>query len=369
VKRVPVADLRPGLQMARDLSDGQGRILLRRGLRITGAHIRALEDRGYTWVYVSDDASDDIVVEDIVSSYISSSTEPILRALAGLRRPTAGPSADEATHLAEQERIASVIGGVLSADVLTALARMASADTTLVYHGLHTAIVGLWLGARMGLGEGAMRSLATACMLHDCGKTRLADHILLLPTLSREQLGELRDHPLQGMQMARELGIDDLEVTAAIAQHHERQDGKGYPRGLRGSNRVESSHQTGRIALAAEITAVADTVAILLSDTVATTPLQPEQATWTLYQLSGTVLNRQLVNHLLAGETRLPVGLRVYVSSGRYAGFRGTVVRTSPLDGSQAVVRLVHDSGGGWIGPVELDTAEEGGVCLLGELS
>ena len=79
----------------------------------------------------------------------------------------------------------------------------------------------------------------------------------------------------------------------------------GYPRGS--ARTAESSHQTGRIALAAEITAVADTVAILLSDTAATTPLQPSKPPDPLPARG--LLNRQLVNHLWRA-TRLPVGLR-----------------------------------------------------------
>ncbi|NPV06670.1 MAG: HD domain-containing protein [Anaerolineae bacterium] len=366
-----MSELRPGLQLARDVSDGKGGLLLRRGVSLNSSYIRALDERGFAWVYVVDEVSDGIVVEDMVAGYLRSSAESVLRSLAGLQSGMAGQQRRLPEALMEQELgdVSRVMGHVLSAGVLTALARMASVDTTLLFHGLHTATAALWLGWRMSLNEGSMRSLALGGMLHDCGKAKLSHHTFLLPTLSPEQQADLQRHPLLGLQMTRELGVDDQDAIAAVAQHHERQDGRGYPRGLRGTNRIASGYQTGRIALAAEVIALADAYAMLTTETLVTAPLAAGQVARALHRLSGTVLNRQLVRHLLEGRRQVPIGIGVYVASGRHSGCRGTVVRNSCLDPEHVVVRLVQDSGGGRMRPVELDTAEEEGACLLAELS
>ncbi len=378
MKRVPISELRPGMAVARDVADGKGGLLLRRGVNLSPSYIRALEDRGFAWVYVSDDATDVIVVEDLVSTYAAGSVQHVVRRLQSLTAVYSddavsasddGPQGDQALLEQECEEIACVLNQVLTANIVTALARMASVDAALLSHGLDTAAVAVHFGMRMGLDDQGLCSIAAGCMLHDCGKALMGHHILLLPVLSDGQLSELRRHPLMGLQMARELDVDDPDVTAIIAQHHERQDGLGFPRGLRGNNRINAGQQAGRISLPAEIGALADTCTVLTTDTLTGARLDDVQVALTLRRMAGTMLNRRLVDHFLQGSYSVPVGLPAYVRTGRYAGCRGTVVRVSPSDRSGVVVRLMQDSGGSWMQPLEVDTAEERDAGLSAVLS
>jgi len=379
MRRVPLTELQAGMIVARDVADGKGGLLLRRGVNLSSAYIHALEERGFVWVYISDEATDLFVAEESVAAYMSNSCPAILRTLSGvLARSRSGdaPAANDQTDLAvgeatlaqDTDAVSCVISQVLGANIVTALARMAAFDQTLLYHGLATAVVAVSFASRLSFNESSVRSLAAGCLLHDCGKTLIGEHVCLLPVLSGDQLAVLRHHPLLGLQMARELGVDDQQAIAIIGQHHERQDGLGYPRNLRGSNRVSGQQQSGRIALAAEIAAVADSYAMLATNTLREGSLTGEQLALSLRRVSGAVLNRQLVSHFLDGVRSVPVGVSAYVQGGRYAGCRGMVVRWSPVNPGHVVVRLTLGDGGAWMQPLELDMGDEPEAGLVAVL-
>ena len=78
-------------------------------------------------------------------------------------------------------------------------------------------------------------SLRLACELHDVGKIEVSDSVLNKGgPLTSEELHQLRKHPRTGRQILEPL-LDDEAVLAAVAWHHERWDGRGYPDGLAGA--------------------------------------------------------------------------------------------------------------------------------------
>lgn len=108
--------------------------------------------------------------------------------------------------------------------------------------------------------------------LHDLGKLAVPDRILLKPgPLSQSERAEMQQHTVRGRAMidsiARNFGmeqLDGLDLLRHIAEsHHERIDGSGYPRGLRGNE----------IPLESRIVAVADAFDALTS-------ARPYKATW-----------------------------------------------------------------------------------------
>jgi HD-GYP domain-containing protein (c-di-GMP phosphodiesterase class II) len=95
-------------------------------------------------------------------------------------------------------------------------------------------------------------------LLHDIGKIGVPDAILRKPAkLTEEEWVRMREHPLHGQKILG--GIEFLEgASKVVAQHHERWDGTGYPRGLKGEE----------IDLSARIFAVADAFDAMVSDRV-----------------------------------------------------------------------------------------------------
>lgn len=101
-------------------------------------------------------------------------------------------------------------------------------------HSLHLAELALQVGLRLGLAAEQLDQLTYAALMHDLGKIGIPDAILLKPgPLSASEWETMRQHPTIGRRALER--IDILKEAAEIVeQHHERFDGKGYPKGLSG---------------------------------------------------------------------------------------------------------------------------------------
>ena len=108
----------------------------------------------------------------------------------------------------------------------------------------------------MGLPIDQTRMIARGAMLHDIGKVAIADAILRKPgSLSHEEIVTVHEHPRFGYLMLLKFPflVDPAEI---VYSHHERYDGGGYPRRLKGQ----------QIPLGARIVAVANTLDSITSD-------------------------------------------------------------------------------------------------------
>ena len=130
-------------------------------------------------------------------------------------------------------------------------------------HTLRVTEMAMALARIIGLSEGDLVHLRRGALLHDIGKMGIPDAILLKPAqLSPEEWEIMRRHPRYAYEMLSPIDylLPALEIPYC---HHEKWDGSGYPRGLKGEH----------IPLTARIFAVADVWDALRSD-------RPYRAGW-----------------------------------------------------------------------------------------
>ena len=107
------------------------------------------------------------------------------------------------------------------------------------------------LAQLMGLSETDALLLQYASPMHDIGKVAISDAILLKPgKLTDIEFEQMKLHAVYGYNIFRKSERELLKTAATIAhEHHERWDGGGYPRGLKGEN----IHIFGRITAVADV--------------------------------------------------------------------------------------------------------------------
>jgi HD-GYP domain-containing protein (c-di-GMP phosphodiesterase class II) len=123
------------------------------------------------------------------------------------------------------------------------------ADDYTYRHSAGVSMMAAMIGGWMNLPEDEISRLAMAGMLHDLGKLYISPKILQKPgRLDADEYEQIKRHPELGYEcLMRQPEVDERVALVAL-QHHEREDGGGYPYGIRGS----------QMDLMSKIVAVAD---------------------------------------------------------------------------------------------------------------
>lgn len=141
------------------------------------------------------------------------------------------------------------------------------------------------LAEGLGLHESEVKSLGYIALMHDCGKIGIPDNILTKPSrLSKEEFKIMQEHTTHGAKALENFTSINGIVEGAL-YHHERYDGKGYPKGLKGED----------IPFYARIICVADALDAMNSDRCYRPHLEPEVIKRELANNSGTQFDPKIV--------------------------------------------------------------------------
>jgi len=119
-------------------------------------------------------------------------------------------------------------------------------------HSVNVGVLGVMLSNALFKRNDAheMHELGAGFFLHDLGKVRVDTEIINKPgKLTDEEMKKMRAHPYQSYKMLQEAGQLSEECRIIALQHHERDDGKGYPKRLAG----KEIHVYGRIGCIADV--------------------------------------------------------------------------------------------------------------------
>ncbi|MBR3305952.1 MAG: HD domain-containing protein [Lachnospiraceae bacterium] len=166
-------------------------------------------------------------------------------------------------------------------------------DTLNVGHSFRVAYYSRLIAQRMAPAYGYAQEMVDQCyytaLLHDIGKIGIPDAILNKPKgLSDDEYAIMKSHAEKGAELLKDVDIvKDLAIGAGC--HHERMDGKGYPRGLKGEE----------IPRIARIIAVADTFDAMYSTRPYRKQMPLEEVLAEIKRISGNQLDPAVVDTLL----------------------------------------------------------------------
>ena len=194
-------------------------------------------------------------------------------------------------------------------DALLCLTKIREKDDYLLEHSLNVAILLANFAKHLGMTDNEVNELSYAGFLHDLGKIMIPDEILHKPgRLTDEEMDIMKGHVQHGVDHLLETDIQP-HLVQAVAEHHERLDGLGYPKGKKGDE----------ISMAGRMLAIADMYDALTADRVYKSGMSSQKAFSILMSEAPTRLDMYLVQQFIKCLGIYPVGSLVLLSNERLA--------------------------------------------------
>jgi len=197
----------------------------------------------------------------------------------------------------------------------------------LVSHTMRTTVLAITIGLQLRMPQTKLIELGVASVLHEIGMLRLSPNLYMKDSaLTPAERNQILTHPIISYNILKDMHFP-LNILLGILDHHEREDGSGYPRRIRGNN----------ISLYAKIIAVA------CSFEAITAPRHFKEARTTYdamiemlknphHQYDDTVLKA-----LLYSLSIYPIGAFVYLSNGKVA----QVIDVAPDNPKNPIVQII----------------------------
>lgn len=201
-----------------------------------------------------------------------------------------------------------------------------------ISHPLRTAILCELIGLQLAWSDEVRMSSLSASLTMNIAKLVL-QHKLQLQTeaISPAQFTLLREHCTAGAEMLRNMGVVDAIWLNAVAQHHERADGSGYPQALKAET----------ISREAKLLAVADSYAAMIVDHAYRRAAPGNGALKEIYLQRGKKMDAEMADTLVKVVGVFPPGSYVRLANGEVA----VVTRPGATPTTPAVVSFVNPRG------------------------
>jgi HD-GYP domain-containing protein (c-di-GMP phosphodiesterase class II) len=195
-------------------------------------------------------------------------------------------------------------------EALQLVSSLRETDASAYTHALQVAVFLVAFGREVGFSKAELQHLGQVGMLLDIGKLRVRRELLdKRGNLTTVEFAAVKQHVEYGLEMIRSSRSVHPDVVAGVAQHHERINGGGYPRGLRADH----------ISAFGQMAGIVDTFAALTSARPYADPIPPYDAMRKLQGWSETSFRGALVQQFIQAIGIFPVGSLVELSTGETA--------------------------------------------------
>lgn len=304
MRLISIDEAKPGMKLAKAIYRAEDEsILLRSNAKLKLSYINRIKALNYTYIYVQDPDE----MEE------SSSLEPIkqetrIKARLLLKKTYWQLKMNEKVDAVKiknivKEMVDQILG---EPGIVYNIIDIRTHDNYTYAHSVNVCVISLLIGSAMGLGRNELEFLGIGAMLHDIGKISIDSKILNKPAkLNPEEFEVIKKHSRSGYELLKsKVGISFLPAHVAL-QHHEREDGSGYPRKLTGK----------RIHLFAKITAVADVYDAMTSHRIYCEATPSHVAMQEISSLGGLKFDQAVINNFLKIVAPYPAGSVLLLSN------------------------------------------------------
>ncbi|CAG7641646.1 HD-GYP domain-containing protein [Paenibacillus allorhizosphaerae] len=337
MRLLPTRSCTPGMRLGKSIHSEEGVVLLNENVELTQGLIQRLKQYGVDFLYIKDDVTDDVKIEDPLSD------ETRLKALSEIRTHYRQfMEANSRSKFSKSHLLGRAFGNVMKMIVddlsekqgtLIMLMNMNVLNNYLYQHSLNVCIYTTMLGMVNGYSKDDIMTLGIGALLHDIGKTKINQDIIKKQgRLTAEEFAEVKKHAEIGYRLLKDEPNMPLLSAHCAFQHHEREDGSGYPRGIGGKDIHEY----------AKWIAVADSYDAMTTHRAHRLAMLPHQAMEVLFAGVGSLYEQKKVALFRDNVAIYPLGLTVSLSTGE----TGVVVGVNPTAPQRPVVRVLTGPGG-----------------------
>jgi HD-GYP domain len=333
--RLHISDLKEGDILLKDTFNGYGLHVLSEGTLLQQKDIAKLFQHQIDYVDIKDRHTAEQPVHRTLETSVSPKWLPSVRpdyenAVKGFQdlfqKATNGGAV-------KQDEVAAAFQPLLKnfqmeRDVVSMLLLLNTADDYTYQHSVQVGMLSYYLSFWLGYTELEALEISKAGYLHDIGKSRIPSSILNKPAkLTDEEFEQVKKHTLYGHDIIQHSFEDQSEILAISAlQHHERNDGSGYPHGLHGDE----------IHPVAKIIAVVDIYSAMISERVYKKKRDLFFVLKELYKMSFNELDAHTTHTFIKHMIPNFIGKKAVLESGEV----GTIVMTHPTEFFHPLIQL-----------------------------
>lgn len=213
-------------------------------------------------------------------------------------------------------------------------------------HSMDTAVVALLVAQVMKKSTEEILTIVAAALTMNIGMLRQHDHFQdKQGPLTDKELELIKKHPEESVRLLQQAGINNPDWLTYVLQHHENEDGSGYPGGLSGQ----------AIAQNAKIISLADRYCARVTGRTYRQPLLPSAALRGLFVEDSKTIDTHLAPYFIHELGMYPPGTYVRLHNGEI----GVVTRKGKQASTPVVHALIGPRGALLSFPIQRDTAKE----------
>ena len=320
IERIPIKRVQPGMVAADEVFRPDDNLpVVQRGTELTRPIIERLHSHGVTHVLVDlvDEAQEETKPEELLIPEAKPIISETLRdeAVSGIRRmfDAVGGGAENMTTAYQVVKevnaiVDQLVDTLTESNSLIHITDLKSHDEYTYHHSLSVAVLSIAIGQSLGLSDSQLKVVGRCAMLHDIGKVLVPVNLINKPgRLSHMEFFVVKQHPRKGYEYLSKGVIENEILRQGVLCHHEKVNGTGYPKGLKGKD----------IPLISRIIAVADVYDAVTSYRSYRKPMSPSEAVELVMSEVGRAFDYDIVQAFISKLQLYPINSYVELSDKR----------------------------------------------------
>lgn len=356
IRLLPISKCIPNMRLAKTIYNEEGVVLLSVGFELTQPILNRLQQSGVDHLYIHDPRTEDVEIPELLSP------ETRRMALTNVRFHFRRMMDQSVKQRGLQQHLGKDFRQVLEAmisdlnghkDAMVMLTHINTTDLYLYHHSVNVCTYTIILGMAYGYSQDELMVLGLGALLHDIGKTEVPIDILRKPgALTGEEFEIVKEHAFLGYKLLKDEPNIPLLSAHCAFQHHERIDGSGYPRGIKGKDIHEYAKWLG----------ITDSFDAMTTHRSYRAAMLPHQALEGLFAGAGTLYDLKMLEYFRDRIAVYPIGITVRLHSGE----EGVVVDINSTYPHRPIVRIIQDDSGRELRePYEVDLSKHLSIMIV----